>query len=192
MKHKRRLFVDFDQTMVDSISPICSMYNEDYCNHVGFIEAKPYLVTDWNFKDQCTLIGRKQIDKYFNSKRFFDRVWFIENAEETINKLRKTFDIYIVSMGGFKNLYYKKKWCKKNLPYAKFVGCNFLFHKDKRHIKMNKNDVFIDDGLNNLINQRCGTRLLYGDIYDWNEENEKRQLFRRCWNWTETYDYLIN
>jgi len=192
MKNKRKLFIDYDQTITESISAICNLYNIDYCDKVGFIKAKAHLVNDWNFKDQCTLINRKKIDSYFNSKRFFDAVNCIENSKAIINKLSETFDIYIVSMGGFRNLLLKKKWCKEYFPYAKFIGCNFLFHKDKRHVPMGENDIFIDDCVNNLINNNCGTRLLYGDIFSWNEENEKRGLFRRMWNWTEIYDYLMN
>jgi 5'(3')-deoxyribonucleotidase len=191
LKKKRKLFLDFDQTTGDSITTVCNLYNIDYCNKIGFIKAKPHLVTEWNFSGQCNLINKKKIDKYFSSKRFFEDVQFIENAKSIIDELSKTFDIYIVSMGGFKNLYLKRKWCNKNLPYAKFIGCNFLLHKDKRHIRMSKDDVFIDDSLNNLINSSCGTRLLYGDVYDWNCKNEELGLFRRCWNWTEIYNHLM-
>lgn len=191
MVRKRKLFIDFDQTIVDSISAICNMYNIDYCDKVGFIKAKPHLVTEWNFSDQCNLINKKIIDKYFSSKRFFDTVYFIENAKSVITKLSEIFDVYIVSMGGFRNLYYKKKWCKKYLPFAKFIGCNFIFHKDKRKVDMGDNNIFIDDCLNNLINSTCDIKIVYGDIYDWNSKNEEQELFRRCWNWTEIYNFLM-
>ena len=194
MEQKRKLFIDYDQTICESIVAITSMYNIDYCDKVGFTMANPYLVNDWNFKDQCTLSNKKKIDSYFNSKRFFNSVNFIENAKEIIDKLSETFDIYIVSMGGFRNLHLKKRWCKENLPYAKFIGCNFMFHKDKRDVPMGINDIFIDDCFKNLINSSCGNRLLYGDIYSWNQDNEKYGygVFKRLWNWTEVYDYLMN
>ena len=94
----KKLFIDFDGTLTDSVKKICEMYNFDYKNHPDFIPAKDYLVNEWNFADQCPLIDKDKLEDYFCQKRFFINLEFLENAKEIVDKLSKHYDIYIVSM----------------------------------------------------------------------------------------------
>ena len=183
----KKLFIDFDGTLTDSVKKICEMYNFDYKNHPDFIPAKDYLVNAWNFSDQCPLIDKDIIEDYFCQKRFFINLEFLENAKEIVDKLSKHYDIYIVSMGKTNNLIYKNQWLKENLKCIKrFIGCNYTDYDNKSHINM-QGGILIDDNSNNLETSNADITICYGDIYSWNEDWEGK----RCWNWYEVEKYLI-
>ena len=40
-----KLFLDFDNTIVDTIAAVVSLYNEDYASHEGFVQINPKDVT---------------------------------------------------------------------------------------------------------------------------------------------------
>lgn len=187
MNDKINLYIDFDNTIVNATKRICEMYNQDFNNHVKFKESKWYLVDKYDFSDQCPLLSKKTLMKYFDEKRFFIGLEFMENAEEIIIKLSKIFNVFIISLGNTNNLRLKKQWIHNNLPDIKeFIGCNFNAVEDKRHIDMS-NDILVDDCSNNLITSNAALKILYGDLYDWNKDwNGIRK-----WNWYEIYDFLM-
>lgn len=185
---KRKLYLDFDNTIVNTTKRICEMYNEDFKNHPKFREAKWYLVNKYDFSDQCPLMNKETLMKYFDQERFFTGLEYMENALEIIHKLNEHFSIYIISLGNAKNLSIKERWIYDNLPFInKFIGCNFNNVNDKAHIDLS-DSILIDDCSNNLITSNAQLKILYGDLYDWNTDwNGIRK-----WNWYEIYDFLIN
>lgn len=165
------------------------MYNEYYKDCRVFKPANWILVDTWNFTDQCYLMDADKVDEYFNDERFFDdNLEFMENAEEIINKLSDSFDIYVVSMGNKRNLELKEEWLDKKLPCIKgFIGCNFDNVQDKSHIDMS-DGIQIDDCAINLETSNASIKILYGDIYSWNKDYKGI----RKYNWYEMYDFLMN
>jgi 5'(3')-deoxyribonucleotidase len=184
---KRKLFIDYDSTIVNSIKRICQMYNHEYVNHPKFKPAVDYLVEKWDFTDQLKLAPKGLVTYYFNRKDFFDeKLEFMENAEEIIHKLSEKFDIYVPSLGNDDNLYYKERWLQEKLPFVKFIGCNFDDVEDKKHIDMS-GGILIDDCTKNLDSSNAELKICYGDLYDWNKDWQGK----RCWNWYEVLDYLL-
>lgn len=184
---KRKLFIDFDSTITNSIKRICEMYNEEYVNHPKFKPARWQFVETWDFKDECPLAPNGIITYYFNRADFFnEKLEFMENAKDIIDKLRYKFDIYIPSLGYKDNLYYKEEWLKEKLPYAKYIPCNFNNVEDKKHIDMS-DSILIDDCAKNLESSNADIKICYGDIYDWNKDWKGK----RCWNWYEVYEFLM-
>lgn len=185
---KRKLYLDMDGTITNTIKKICEMYAEDYCGHPKYNEPKWYLVETWNFEDQCPLASKYKIDRYFNEERFFDGLEFMENGEEIIHRLSNHFDIYVVSMGDKKNLKLKDLWLKEHLPYIKsLIGCDFNEVSDKSHVDMS-GGILIDDSSINLETSNVDLKILYGDIYQWNKNWKGIRKF----NWTEVEDFLLN
>jgi 5'(3')-deoxyribonucleotidase len=185
--NKRKLFIDYDSTIVNSIKRICEMYNEEYINHPKFIPARWYLVEKWDFADQCKLAPKGLVTYYFNREDFFnEKLEFMENAEEIINRLNSKFDIYVPSLGYKDNLYFKEEWLKKKMPFVNFIGCSSNDCKDKSHIDMS-GGIIIDDHIDNLKTSNADIKICYGDIYDWN----KNWTGIRKWNWYEIYDFLM-
>jgi 5'(3')-deoxyribonucleotidase len=180
--NKRKLFLDFDLTIVNSMKKICDIYNEVYANHPKFVPADWTKNTSWDFKEVCPLTTREEINKWFGEERFFENLEFMENAEEVINELSQRYDICVASMGAEPNLSLKRKWIAEHLPCVKeYYPCNWdLGLHDKSHIDMS-DCIFIEDSGDMLTTSNATIKICYGKIYPWNEKWNGR----RCWDWLE-------
>ena len=183
-----KLFLDFDNTIVDTIAAVVSLYNEDYVNHDGFVAINPKDVTSWEFTE-CNLATYEEIDKYFGDKRFFQRVKLYPSAGQVLRSLSHMYDITIVSHGYASNLKLKEEWVKDKLfeeifdnsCNAEFIGVNWETHNDKSHVDMS-NSIFVDDSIRNLETSSAKYKILYGEYMDWNNTNIE---FIRCKNWLD-------
>ena len=52
---KAKMFIDYDGTLIDSLSPFCAVYNELFINYYDFIPADPDKVTTWTAQEQIPL-----------------------------------------------------------------------------------------------------------------------------------------
>lgn len=110
----------------------------------------------------------------------------MDNAKEVLSYLiHEGYEICIVSMGTTQNLAGKNIWIKENLPYVKFLGCNFNTYKDKSHIDMS-DGILIDDEQKHLNKSNAKTKICFGDEYEWNKEWNGD----RCYNWYDVKKYL--
>ena len=184
--NKSKLFLDFDNTIVDTIAAIVSLYNEDYSSHDGFVPINPKDVTSWEFKE-CNLATYEEIDKYFGDERFFQRIKLYPGARQALRSLSHMYDITIVSHGYAKNLKLKGKWVKDKLfkeifdssCNAEFIGVDWEEYSDKSHVDMS-DSIFVDDSIKNLETSNAKYKILYGEYMDWNNMNNE---FIRCKNW---------
>lgn len=183
-----KLFLDFDNTIVDTIAAVVSLYNEDYASHEGFVQIDPSEVTSWEFTE-CNLATYEEIDRYFGDKRFFQRVKLYPSAGQVLRSLSHRYDITIVSHGYASNLRLKEKWVKDKLfkeifdnsCNAEFIGVDWETHNDKSHVDMS-NSIFVDDSIRNLETSSAKYKILYGEYMDWNNTNIE---FIRCKNWLD-------
>lgn len=183
-----KLFLDFDNTIVDTIAAVVSLYNEDYASHEGFVRIDPSEVTSWEFTE-CNLATYEEIDRYFGDKRFFQRVKLYPSAGQVLRSLSHRYDITIVSHGYASNLKLKEKWVKDKLfkeifdnsCNAEFIGVDWETHNDKSHVNMS-NSIFVDDSIRNLETSSAKYKILYGEYMDWNNTNIE---FIRCKNWLD-------
>ena len=183
-----KLFLDFDNTIVDTIAAVVSLYNEDYASHEGFVQIDPSEVTSWEFTE-CNLATYEEIDRYFGDKRFFQRVKLYPSAGQVLRSLSHRYDITIVSHGYASNLKLKEKWVKDKLfkeifdnsCNAEFIGVDWETHNDKSHVDMS-NSIFVDDSIRNLETSSAKYKILYGEYMDWNNTNIE---FIRCKNWLD-------
>lgn len=183
-----KLFLDFDNTIVDTIAAVVSLYNEDYASHEGFVQINPSEVTSWEFTE-CNLATYEEIDRYFGDKRFFQRVKLYPSAGQVLRSLSHRYDITIVSHGYASNLKLKEEWVKDKLfkeifdnsCNAEFIGVDWKTHNDKSHVDMS-NSIFVDDSIRNLETSSAKYKILYGEYMDWNNTNIE---FIRCKNWLD-------
>ena len=185
--NKYNLYLDFDNTIVDTISAIVEMYNEDFSQHKDFKKVNSCDVKSWEFKE-CNLATHKVINDYFCTQRFFDKLKFYEGSKPILRALSHIYNITIVSHGYPQNLSLKENWVKENIFPSlckncdcEFVGVNWEEYPDKSHIDMT-NGIFVDDSIANLKTSNAKYKILYGECFEWNESNID---FIRCKNWTE-------
>ena len=180
---KPKLFIDYDNSITNSTKAIVDLYNEDFKYYKKYEYVHWTDVRTWDFLE-CNCTKPEYINTYFNQQRFFDKVEFMDNAEEVLNRLKDKYEIIIVSMGYSPNLRAKEYWIKEHMSYVKFIGINFKKHEDKSHIDMS-DGIFIDDN-EKYLNTNAKHQICFGDIYDWNKDWEGK----RCFNWYEVEKYL--
>ena len=183
---KKKLFLDFDGVIVNTVKAIVELYNNDFQFYKNYRPVHWKEINTWDFIE-CNCADTDYINKYFNQPRFFDRLAFMPDAYRVILELEKLYDITIVSMGYSPNLRGKELWMKECLPEIDFIGVNMKEHINKSHIDMS-DGIFIDDSYSNLISSNAEKKYCFGEIYSWNEKWEGPRL---C-DWRDVASHLIN
>ena len=198
---KAKLYIDFDGTLMDSVTAFTNIYSDRYMYDKDFKIPKPCMVTDWNMCSQCPLLKEGELEDIFADPKFFEYLQPFPNAIEVLLKLQKYYQLIIVSIGNYKNISLKCDYIHKNFPFIDdFIGItNKNCDMDKSIINMNgtnsKISVFLDDNANNLFSQNLSENLVrycYGEKrVEWNSEwldIGGRQLK----NWLEVEKELMN
>ena len=183
-KDIKKIMIDFDCTIVDTIKAIVDNYNEDFQYYKDFHHINWWEINTWDFQE-CTCSTPEYINTYFNQPRFFERLEYMDWAEKILDKLKDEYEITIVSSGYSPNLKAKEIWINEHLPFCKFIGINLKQYKDKSHVDM-RDSIFIDDSVHNLITSNADVKICFGDVYPWNEDWNGI----RCANWHEVDNYL--
>jgi 5'(3')-deoxyribonucleotidase len=163
--YKRKLFLDFDDTIAHSSKAICDTYNQIYSSHPNFAPANWWENTEWNFTTICPLIERPS--DLFSDERFFDNLDFMnDNTKEVIENLCNKYEVIIASIGTPENIAYKSLWLKTFLPCIKEYHflCNNHCKMDKSAIDMS-GAIFIDDVLSNLRSSNAEFKDIWRSIF---------------------------
>ena len=182
---RKKLFLDFDGVIANTIEGITSLYNEDFAAYPDYQYVPWWRVETWCFKE-CNCATPDYIDHYFNQQRFFERLNFMPWAKEVISILCKVYNVTIVSHGYSPNLLLKEAWIKARFPDIKFIGVDLYKHSDKSCVDM-YGGIFIDDNANNLKTSNAQYKFCFGDLYEWNKDWYGERLY----NWTDVYLKLI-
>lgn len=181
---KKKIYLDFDGCIVNTIAAIVSLYNEDFKYYKKFEPIKWWEVNTWDFSE-CNCATPEYINTYFNQQRFFERLTYMDWAKETLDELKDNYDITIVSSGYSPNLKAKEIWISENIPYCKFIGVNYKEYQDKSHIDMS-DGIFLDDSSKNLVTSNALINICFGEEYTWNED----WTGFRCSNWNDVKRFL--
>ena len=104
----KTIYIDFDNTIVDTIKTIVSLYNEDFEYYKKFHHVNWWEIDSYDFKE-LTCTSKEYINTYFNTPRFFYELEFMPDAHEIIDELGKIYQVKIVSMGYSPNLKQKEQ-----------------------------------------------------------------------------------
>lgn len=181
---RKKLYIDFDNTVADTNAAICSLYNEDFQYYKKFKEVKSHEINTWGFLE-CNCATPEYINYYFNQPRFFERLQFMPNAKEVIEKLKEEYDVEILTLGYSPNCIGKQLWISKHLPNTKMTCINLKEYKDKSHID-GTDAILLDDKSSNLYTFG-GEKVLFGDLYSWNEDWNGIRLY----NWIDVENYFL-
>lgn len=185
---KRQIFIDLDGVVIDTISTIVGIYNEDHSQYKNFKMIAPSDIKTWDF-DELNLKPREYIDSYFDQPRFFksDHLKWMMGAKWIINKLHDNlgYKIIFCSSGSYPNLQHKRQWIQRHFSYADFIPVEMPTYEDKAHVPMQES-YFIDDVSKNLKTSNAKVKICFGDIYTWNEDWDGV----RCENWIKVYDFF--
>ena len=158
-----KIFLDFDDTMVDSSKVIVELLNRRFGTHEDVAN-----LNTWNYTNLFPTIKGIEIEDLFDSAEFFELLEWKEGAADFINKFHDI--ITIVSKGNEMNLYRKEMWIRKTFPDIKFIGIDPDVSKST--VEMGMGDCIIDDHAENLIHSTAQMRIMFESFkhVEWNEE----------------------
>lgn len=182
---KYKLIFDFDNTIVNATKKIVELYDTDFWKYKNYKPIHWTEINTYGFKE-LNLINEKIVLDYFDDHRFFINLEYMENAKEVLDELSSIYEIHICSLGRKMNLHHKNEWIKKNIPYANFIGVD-LSLGDKSSVDMS-GGIVLDDNIEMLHSTNADIKVIYGDIYPWNENNIYN--YPRCYNWYEFKKFL--
>ena len=185
---KRKLFIDFDNTIVDSTQAICNIYNNTFSKHPNFVPARPENSKDWYFLDVCPLADRDWIEDCFCKEAFFEDLRVFYGFSIAFKILADFYDIYIVTIGEIKNLELKARYISDRLPFIKNTillsdNNNFV---GKSIVDMN-NGILVDDTPYNLSSSNASLKLLFNKYKYFTDTKDKFLSF--C-NWESVIPLL--
>ena len=174
---KPKLFIDFDNTLVNSTVAICDVYNEEYKYHSAFVPADWRQSQLYDFSDICPLANPDMIEWMFAQDEFFENLWPLPCAREALEHLCKEHDVYIVSIGTPLNLSKKIQYISKAFPMVK--NLIMLSTKDcaadKSIIDMS-DGYMIDDSLQALNSSNADVKIVFGPELEYNKTNQYMRL----------------
>jgi len=182
----KEIFVDFDETIVNSLKAVCGIYNDKYNADAHWMDSRV-----WSLKDECPLLKDGEVTDLFSEDSFFRRITLKDGAFEVLTELAKDYPITIVSIGTTKNCTKKESFINANLP---FVSRSILIPVEKNKLVMDKssvdmsNGIFIDDVEDNLFSSNAAMQILYENIpnTDWNS----KWRGERIKSWYDIYKYF--
>lgn len=175
-----KLFIDFDNTIVDSIKAYLDVYNKLTDSNVSTED-----ISEWDLSIPCPGINPTEI---FERQSFFEYLEFMPKAQEVLKELSRYYEVIICTIGTFKNIEKKSKWIKENLPFIEEAV--FLV---RENVTMNKaivdmgGAILIDDNVDNLISSNAFEKYVFGKVYEYNADSP----YYRLTDWQEIQDYLL-
>ena len=183
----QKLFIDFDNTIINTNKAFCEVYNLLYHFHPEFKKADYTKIINYNFSCQCPLVNNPL--ELFEEELFFDVCEFInDNTYEVLKELNQKYKIIIVSIGTPENISHKAIWLKENLPFVEdyILIKNSNCTMDKSIVNM-EGGIIIDDMPSNLQTSNAETKILFGKIYPWNTGWKGEH----CRDWSEVGRRLL-
>lgn len=176
MQHKVRLYLDFDDTIVDSLECVTEILNQRYDTNV-----KAEDIERWDGSDQFPMLKNNEMEEVFCEQEFFNNIKLKDGVKEMFEELSLYFDIYIISKGSPTNLRRKQEWIQKNINIPiKFIGLGL--NDSKGDVDMNTRSIHIDDHVGYLGESNACIKILFESYKDkeWNRGWEGIRFTRWC------------
>lgn len=173
----KKIFLDFDEVIVDTIKALRLMY---------LIECQ-VLVSDEDLRNKLYRWDCKDIFPYwydngghmgdiFNKKEFFDHLYIKDGMFQLIYDLiHDGYEVIIVTKGTNKNISHKAKYISQNFPDIETIYMNIPNGKKqlgKGLIDMS-GGIFVDDNQANLESSNADIKICFGSYgfnKEWNEQ----------------------
>ena len=148
----RRICVDMDEVMADTLSEHLRRYNE------AFDEAlTPRDLSGKGLWDYAPENRRQQLRDFLDAEDFFEDLPLMAGAQQVLRKLGERFEIYVATQAMVvpNSLGPKYRWLQRHFPFI--PPANYVFCGNKSILLA---DYLIDDMPRNL-DQFKGTGLLF-------------------------------
>jgi 5'(3')-deoxyribonucleotidase len=148
----KRICVDMDEVMADSVAEHLLRYNRDYKGNL----TKADLRGKWIW-DVVSIERHPSLDEYLHSADFFDSLDVMPDSQRVLQELQRNYEVFIASAAmevptSFNGKY---RWLDKHFPFI--PSSHIVFCGDKSILRA---DYLIDDNPRQL-ERFTGTGILY-------------------------------
>lgn len=181
------LYVDFDNTIVNSSEVIVKMLNEQFGENKDYRKLRKY-----DFRDLFPNCSYWDIEKYFESDKMFEQLELYPESYNTLNSFKDKFEnITIVTIGTEDNIEKKRKFIKDKFSFnINLIDIENHGRSNKSSVDM-RDGVFIDDHVDCLHSSNAKIKILIktNENAEWSkiEPNEDIYVVN---NWYEVYSIL--
>lgn len=175
---KIKLYLDFDDTIVNSTKKMVEMLNEHYHTNKNWRKLKQYDGED--LFPQC---NQEIIENIFASPYFFANLKIKFGFKFAMSILSKFCEIGIVTLGTSNNLSYKKIWCNNNFDFNfEFIGLKDF--KAKKTVVDMSGGIMVDDKTDLLMSTNAKYKILIKGHrnVEWNQLSDNDDAIVRN-NW---------
>ena len=181
------LYIDFDNTIVNSSEVIVKMLNEKFGENKDWKKLRRY-----DFKDLFPSCSYWEIEKSFESDKMFEEVELLPEVYETLNSFKDKFDkVSVVTIGTDINLEKKRIFVKNRFPFdIELIGIKNDGRSNKGSVDM-RNGVFIDDHIDCLHSSNAKVKILIktSENAEWSKIEPNDDIYVVS-NWYEIYSIL--
>lgn len=179
-----QIILDSDGVLVDPITKLLKLYNEEYGENLQLSDIK-----DWDL----TKFQREGTDilKYFRQDGFFRDLELIEGADYYIKKMIDDgHDVVIATSSPKEGIVDKIDNIMENLP---FIEEDRIIPITRKFLLAG--DIILDDAFHNLINTKCKYPVIYN--WEWNKTipdkySALNSRVSRVNNWEEFYELVTD
>ena len=172
----RRICVDMDEVMADTLSEHLRRYNQEFDDAITPADLAGKGL--WEIAPQDR---QQQLRAFLDAEDFFEDLPLIADAQPVLEELSSKFEIFIATqaMTVPNSLGPKYRWLQRHFPFI--PPTNYVFCGNKSILRA---DFLIDDLPRNLLRFE-GQGLLYTAPH-----NLTASGFMRVNNWAEVRDYF--
>lgn len=172
----RRICVDMDEVMADTLSEHLRCYNQQFDESVTADDLAGKAI--WEI---TPLDRQQQLRAFLDAEDFFEDLPLMPGAQDVLKQLSSRFEIYIATqaMAVPNSLGPKYRWLQRHFPFI--PPTNYVFCGNKCILRA---DYLIDDLPKNLLRFE-GQGLLYTAPH-----NVKATGFVRVNNWDEVAQFF--
>lgn len=172
----KRICVDMDEVMADTLAEFLRRYNEHFNEEV--VPEDLYGKGLW---EVAPLDRQQQLRAFLDAEDFFEVLDVMPGAQEVLRRLAPRFEIFIATQAMVvpNSLGPKYRWLERHFPFI--PPTHYVFCGDKAILKA---DYLIDDQVYNL-KRFAGTGLLYSAPH-----NLTATGYTRVNNWQDVADYF--
>lgn len=181
------LYIDFDNTIVNSSEVIVKMLNEKFGENKDWKKLRKY-----DFKDLFPNCSYWEIERCFESDKMFEEVELLPEVYETLNSFKDKFDkMSVVTIGTDINLEKKRRFVKDRFPFdIELIGIKNDGRSNKGSVDM-RDGVFIDDHIDCLHSSNAKVKILIktSENSEWSKIEPNDDIYVVS-NWYEIYSIL--
>lgn len=155
-----KIYVDFDNTIVDSVAAFVTRYNQ-----LNGTKYQKESVVKYDFSNLITNIAEEELVRGFHSNFFFNELSLYENVKESLVRLKHNgAELILITRGTLTNIQKKIEWLDKH-HWIKDLFSDFIFltsTQDVLKIDMSQS-ILIDDLRVNHLNCNAKYKYCYKD-----------------------------